>query len=163
MSNGRGWCILVPTHHSSIIRFHSVMIKEFLESEKIDKEKGPTDWHFTQLDKIVQKYSRDGICQRILNEYQPNLHDRDQATELFNMLIWVNSEMDLEISRFFKDQIENAKLLTIRLSPRLEWFPFGTPEQTLNWIKKRRTEFPELTEELDYWEETSLQNLKTKT
>lgn len=139
------------------------MIKEFLESEKIDKEKGPTDWHFAQLDKIVQENSRDEICQRILNVYQPNLHDRDQVTELFNMLIWVNSEMDLEISRFFEDQIENPKLIEVRLSPKLEWFPFGTPEQTLNWIHKHRTDFPGLTKELDYWEAKSLENVKTKT
>ncbi|MEM6524323.1 MAG: hypothetical protein AAF693_11040 [Bacteroidota bacterium] len=138
------------------------MIKEFLESEKID-EKGPTDWHFAQLDKIVQEYKLEDLCQQILNEYELNFHDRDQVTELFNMLIWVNSEMDLEISRFFRDQIKNRKLINVRLSPKLEWFPFGTPEQTLNWINKRRTEFPELTKELNYWEERSVEDLKTKT
>ncbi len=138
------------------------MIKEFLESKKIDKASGPSDWHFKQVDKIVAAYNVNQICHAIMDSYAPHVHDPHQVANLFNMIIWHSTEYDLEVSRYFKnwDLSGNEKLVGVCISKELEWFPFRTASGTLKGVKSIKNQYPQFIEDCNYWEKLAAKEIK---
>lgn len=138
------------------------MIEEFLKSRKITGEDGPSDWHFLQLGKIANEFKKEEICSEIMENYNPELHDRHQVACLFSMLIWQSAEHDLAVSEFF-DNWESSgdmKLIGVCISNQLEWFPFKTPERTLQGIQLIMKQYPEFKEDCEYWERTAKQEIE---
>ncbi len=137
------------------------MIKEFLESDEIAESDGPTERQFQLVDDICKSTEHEKICLLIMECYDPELHSRHQVANLFNMLIWQSSELDLLVSKFFKSQdLTDHEFLGIRISKHLEWFPFETPEQTLKVINSIKNRFPQFQSDFEHWIEQSKNQLK---
>lgn len=139
---------------------HLEIIDKLLDS-KPDEDNSPTEWQFDQLQILVDEIPITEICSAIYERYNPAAHDRNILAMIFSMLIWHSSEHDLAVSDFMHgwlDSNDSAKI-GISVSRFLEWYPFGTPEKTLEDIDCIAQKYPEFKNDCEFWKEMASKEL----
>ena len=137
-------------------------IIEFLLSKEIKPSDAISKVQWDLVDKIVAEYNPSEISDAVYTVYKKGDFSRHQVATLFSMIVWHSSDYDLAVGDFFTNKLKHLDSVDFGLliSRRLEWFPFGTPSETLKEILVYRKQYPQFNKDFEYWVEQSYKNLR---
>ena len=134
------------------------ILDQLLQSIPRADDGSPTDLQFALLQNLVDEIPITEICAAIYERYNPEIHDRHLLAMIFSMLIWHSSEHDLAVSDFMSGWLESDDpvKIGILISRCIEWFPFCTPEKTLEGSGWLANKFPEFKDDCNFWHEMAM-------